>query len=65
MIKSKEDFSVEGLVQELTRMKISRSQFVRAYSKENVEINLGLLDQLRSTTQNIIGNLSPQDAEQM
>ncbi|NUM88753.1 MAG: hypothetical protein HUU37_06085 [Bdellovibrionales bacterium] len=64
-LRRKEDLSVSGLVQELTRMKLSRVQFARAYSRENVEINLGLLEQMRSATRASMGNLSPEDAEQL
>lgn len=64
-LRKTEDASVQGLLSELNRARLSRSQFVRAYSADAVQINLGLLSDIRRTVEGNMGNLSPEDSLQL
>ncbi|MCM2323617.1 MAG: hypothetical protein NDJ90_10195 [Oligoflexia bacterium] len=64
-LRETEDSTVAGLLQELNRARLSRSQFVRAYSRDAVQLNLGLLEQIRKSATSSMGNLSPDDSLQL
>lgn len=64
-LRETEDGTVAGLLAELNRARLSRSQFAKAYSRDAVQLNLGLLDQIRKTAESSMGNLSPDDSLQL